>query len=66
MTDLIKTSAEFVRGFVPPDYVIDGMLQRRFCYSMTAKTGSGKTAVAMLMAGHVAVFRHGIRTPFSG
>lgn len=57
MTDLIKTSAEFVRGFVPPDYVIDGMLQRRFCYSMTAKTGSGKTAVAMLMAGHVATGR---------
>jgi AAA domain len=54
MTDLIKTSAQFVRDFVPPDYVVDGIFQRRFCYSITAKTGSGKTAVAMLIAAHVA------------
>jgi AAA domain len=57
MADLIKTSDEFVRDFVPPDYVVDGVLQRRFCYSMTAKTGVGKTAVAMLMAAHVATGR---------
>ena len=47
---LIKTSAEFVRGFVPPDYLIDGLLQRRFIYSLTGTTGGGKTAVLLLAA----------------
>lgn len=54
MSTYIKTSTEFVAGFVPPDYVIDRIFQRKFCYSMTAKTGGGKTAVAMRFAAHVA------------
>jgi hypothetical protein len=41
---------EFVGGFVPPDYVLDGILQRRFVYSLTAQTGHGKTALALLIA----------------
>jgi hypothetical protein len=57
LRDLIKTSDEFVRDFIPPDYVVDGILQRRFCYALTAKTGVGKTTVAMLLAGHVAIGR---------
>ncbi len=57
LPDLIKTSAEFVRGFVPPEYLVDGVLQRRFCYSMTAQTGVGKTTVAMLLSAHVAAGR---------
>lgn len=56
-TDLIKSSAEFLRGFIPPDYILDGVLQRGFCYSMTAKTGTGKTAVAMCFSAHVATGR---------
>ena len=51
---LMQTSAEFVAGFVPPDYLIDGLLQRRYVYSFTAPTGSGKTAIALLIAAHVA------------
>lgn len=51
--DLLKTSGEFVHGFVPPEYLIDGVLQRRFCYSMTAQTGIGKTTVAMRLMAHV-------------
>ena len=47
---LIISSAEFLEGFVPPDYMIDGLVQRRFCYSLTAPTGHGKTAVALLLA----------------
>jgi hypothetical protein len=47
---LIKSSAEFVKGFVPPDYLVDGLLQRRYCYSLTARTGDGKTAIALLLA----------------
>lgn len=51
---LILSSAKFVEGFVPPDYVIFGVLQRRFLYSLTGKTGAGKTAILLLIAAHVA------------
>jgi hypothetical protein len=51
---LILTGAEFVDGFVPPDYLIDGVLQKRFLYSMTAPTGTGKTAIALRLTAHVA------------
>jgi hypothetical protein len=54
---LIVSSSEFIAGFVPPDYLIDGLVQRRFCYSLTAPTGSGKTAVALLLSAHVALGR---------
>ncbi len=42
--------AEFVAGFVPPDYLVDQILQRRFVYALTARTGHGKTALALLIA----------------
>jgi DNA polymerase bacteriophage-type len=47
---LFQSSAEFVAGFTPPDYLIDGLLQRRYVYSFTAKTGDGKTTIALLLA----------------
>jgi hypothetical protein len=47
---LALSSAEFVAGFVPPDYLVVGWLQRRFVYSLTAATGDGKTAIALLVA----------------
>jgi hypothetical protein len=53
----IVSSDGFLAGFIPPDYLIDGILQRRFCYSFTAPTGSGKTAIALLLAVHVALGR---------
>lgn len=40
----------FVRGFVPPDYLIDGLIQRRFLYALTGRTGSGKSAVMLLLS----------------
>jgi AAA domain len=46
----VLTKAEFLRGFVPPDYLIDGVLQRRFIYSLTGKTGHLKTAIALRVA----------------
>jgi hypothetical protein len=46
----VQSTAEFVNNFVPPDYLVDGLLQRRFIYSMTGTTGDGKTAVALLIA----------------
>jgi hypothetical protein len=51
---LMQTSTQFVAGFVPPDYLIDGLLQRRYVYSFTGPTGSGKTAIALLLTMHVA------------
>src|SRR6516162_7945557 len=47
---LTLSSAQFVADFKPPDYLIVGWLQRRFVYSLTAATGDGKTAVALLIA----------------
>jgi hypothetical protein len=46
---LALSSGEFVAGFTPPDYLVVGWLQRRFVYSLTAATGDGKTAVALLI-----------------
>jgi hypothetical protein len=33
-----------------PDYLVDGVLQRHFIYTLTGKTGDAKTAVALLIA----------------
>jgi hypothetical protein len=54
---LIQSSGEFVAAYEPPDYLVDGLLQRCFCYSLTAHTGRGKTALALLIAVHVALGR---------
>src|SRR5262245_27105822 len=56
--NLIQSSPEFVAGFVPPDYLIDGVVQRRFMYSITGRTGEGKTAVLLHVAALVALGRH--------
>jgi hypothetical protein len=54
---LIQSSAQFVRDFIPPDYLVDGVLQRRFFYSITARTGIGKTAIMLRLTAHVALGR---------
>lgn len=41
---------EFMEGFEAPDYLIEGVVQRGMLYSLTAPTGHGKTAAAVLMA----------------
>jgi hypothetical protein len=58
---LLMSSAAFIRGFVPPDYLVVGILVRRYLYSMTGRTGSGKTSKALLLTACVAL---GI--PYSG
>ncbi len=49
----ILTKGQFLRGFVPPDYLIDGVIQRRYIYSFTGQTGDGKTAIALHIAQQV-------------
>lgn len=51
---LILTGAEFVAGFTPPDYLITGIIQRGYLYSMTARTGHGKTVVTLYLAQAIA------------
>jgi AAA domain len=47
---LVQTVSEFVATLDVSDYLIDGLFKRGFLYSLTAKTGGGKTAVAILAA----------------
>lgn len=47
---IIQTAREFLAGFKPPDYLVDGIIQRSYLYSLTARTGHGKTAVSMALA----------------
>ncbi|HZH12717.1 MAG TPA: AAA family ATPase [Microvirga sp.] len=54
---LVQSSADFISGFVPPDYLWDGVLQRRYCYSLTGQTGGGKTAIALLLAASTSLGR---------
>ena len=53
----LVSKTEFLTAYTPPDWLWDGILQRRFVYSLTAKTGDGKTAVALLGSRVVAVTR---------
>jgi hypothetical protein len=46
----IVSSGELVRDFVPPDYHLDGISQAGFLYSTTAMTGTGKTAILLLLS----------------
>jgi len=50
----LASKAQFLKGFVPPDYLIDGTLHRRFLYALTGQTGHAKTAIALLVAELVA------------
>jgi AAA domain len=52
---LIKTSEQFVADFVPPDYIVDGLLQEGFLYSLTGATGAGKTAITLRLAASTAL-----------
>jgi RecA-family ATPase len=53
----LVTAAAFVAGYKPPEYVIDGLVQRGRLYSLTAPTGHGKTAVSLTLDYHVAAGR---------
>ena len=50
----IQTAAEFTADFVAPEYIVDGVIRRGMLYTLTAPTGSGKTAVMLYAATSIA------------
>ena len=40
---------------MPPDYLVDGLLQEAFLYSLTGATGAGKTAITLRLAASTAL-----------
>ena len=54
---VIMPAADFLARYVPADYIIDGLLLRGAMYSLTAPTGTGKTAVALLLMQRIAAGR---------
>ncbi|MFQ8433495.1 AAA family ATPase [Amaricoccus sp. W119] len=46
----LQSAAAFTADFVAPEYVLDGIVQRGRVYTLTAPTGSGKTAVMLYAA----------------
>jgi hypothetical protein len=50
---LLQSSREFVASYVPLDYLVDGLIQEAFLYSLTGTTGAGKTAIALRLAASV-------------
>lgn len=53
----LYNSEKFLKLFEPPDYLIDGILQRGYLYTATGMTGSGKTAVWLRIAAHLLLGR---------
>lgn len=50
----VQRADQFTADFVAPEYIVDGVIQRGRVYTMTAPTGSGKTAVMLYAATSVA------------
>lgn len=51
---MVQRADEFTADFVAPEYIVDGVIQRGRVYTLTAPTGSGKTAVMLYAATSVA------------
>lgn len=50
----VQSAADFTADFVAPEYIIDGVVRRGMVYTLTAPTGSGKTALMIYAATAVA------------
>ena len=44
---LFQRAKAFAAAWEPAEYLVDGIIQRGYCYSLTAPTGGGKTAVIL-------------------
>jgi hypothetical protein len=54
----ILSGRDFLATFIPPDYIIDGIVQRGWLYACTSLTAHGKTAVWLYMGCMVAGHRY--------
>lgn len=52
-----KSAREFCAEFTPPSYTVEPFIRSGSLYTLTAKTGSGKTALAIVLALAVATGR---------
>jgi hypothetical protein len=52
---IVLTLTDFLSGYEPPAYLVDGLLIRSYFYSLTGNTGDGKTAIALLLSVYVAL-----------
>lgn len=50
----MQRADDFTASFVAPEYLIDGVVQRGRLYTLTAPTGSGKTAVMLYASTSIA------------
>lgn len=57
-TGSIVSLSAFMEAFEPPDYILDGIIQRGRLYALTSPTGHGKTAVALYAACMIAAGRN--------
>jgi len=46
----ILSRESYMKRFEPPEYLIDGLMQRGFIYSLTGVTGHAKSAIALLLS----------------
>jgi RecA-family ATPase len=51
----LLSSAQFNAQWKPPEYLLDGILQKHYLYALTAPTGVGKTTWLLLLAALVAL-----------
>lgn len=51
----MQSAAAFTADFVAPEYIVDGVVRRGMLYTLTAPTGSGKTAVMLYAATSIAM-----------
>jgi hypothetical protein len=58
---LLISSGDFIAGYVPADYAVYGIFQKRRLYGLTGKTGSGKTGIKLALA-----YRLGLGLPICG
>lgn len=50
MRHLFQRASRFIGGWRPAEYLVDGIIQRGYCYSLTSPTGHGKTSVILHLA----------------
>jgi hypothetical protein len=46
----VISKRDFITGFQPPSYLVEGVLQRGFIYALTGATAHAKSAIALLLA----------------